>query len=104
MFEVENLKHATLATVSRCGMVWFSEDIITIEMVFTHYLMRLAQDNYDDHMNYSANASGQADLGGTKLQDENSGLRNTCLNIIRPYSERVVLSVKLLTSAKNYHM
>lgn len=24
MFEVENLKNATLATVSRCGMVWFS--------------------------------------------------------------------------------
>jgi len=84
MFEVENLKHATLATVSRCGMVWFSEDIITIDMVFTHYLMRLAQANYDDHMNYGSSASGQTDLGGTKLQDENSGLRNTCLNIIRP--------------------
>ncbi|PWW79978.1 hypothetical protein C7212DRAFT_355935 [Tuber magnatum] len=26
MFEVETLKYATLATVSRCGMVWFSED------------------------------------------------------------------------------
>lgn len=24
MFEVESLKYATLATVSRCGMVWFS--------------------------------------------------------------------------------
>ena len=24
MFEVETLKYATLATVSRCGMVWFS--------------------------------------------------------------------------------
>ncbi|MBN3298743.1 DYHC1 protein, partial [Amia calva] len=27
MFEVQDLKYATLATVSRCGMVWFSEDI-----------------------------------------------------------------------------
>lgn len=25
MFEVQDLKYATLATVSRCGMVWFSE-------------------------------------------------------------------------------
>merc|ERR1719253_2128095 len=29
MFEVETLKYATLATVSRCGMVWFSDDVIT---------------------------------------------------------------------------
>ncbi|KAJ3710576.1 dynein heavy chain and region D6 of dynein motor-domain-containing protein [Lentinula raphanica] len=28
MFEVEHLKYATLATVSRCGMIWFSEDIV----------------------------------------------------------------------------
>ncbi len=62
MFEVENLKYATLATVSRCGMVWFSEDIVTIDMVFSHYLMRLGQSNYDDVMNYSASASGQSDI------------------------------------------
>jgi dynein heavy chain 1 len=28
IFEVETLKYATLATVSRCGMVWFSEETI----------------------------------------------------------------------------
>lgn len=41
MFEVETLKHATLATVSRCGMVWFSEETITTPMIYTHYLARL---------------------------------------------------------------
>ncbi|SAL98745.1 hypothetical protein [Absidia glauca] len=41
MFEVETLKYATLATVSRCGMVWFSEDVITLPMVFTNYLETL---------------------------------------------------------------
>lgn len=25
MMEVDTLRHATLATVSRCGMVWFAE-------------------------------------------------------------------------------
>ncbi|KAI8974487.1 dynein heavy chain [Pilobolus umbonatus] len=41
MFEVETLKYATLATVSRCGMVWFSEDIITLSMLFSNYLETL---------------------------------------------------------------
>ena len=47
MFEVETLKHATLATVSRCGMVWFSEETVTINMIYHHYLSRLMQDEYD---------------------------------------------------------
>jgi dynein heavy chain 1 len=38
MFEVQDLKYATLATVSRCGMVWFSEDVLTSEIIFEHYL------------------------------------------------------------------
>ncbi|PWN49680.1 cytoplasmic dynein heavy chain 1 [Violaceomyces palustris] len=38
MFEVESLKYATLATVSRCGMIWFSDDIVTPNMLYSHYL------------------------------------------------------------------
>ena len=38
MFEVESLKFATLATVSRCGMVWFSDDVLNVEEIFYHYL------------------------------------------------------------------
>lgn len=38
MFEVESLKYATLATVSRCGMVWFSEEVVSLDMVYFHYL------------------------------------------------------------------
>ena len=41
MFEVQDLKYATLATVSRCGMVWFSEDVVTPEMKIEHYLSKL---------------------------------------------------------------
>ena len=37
MFEVESLKYATLATVSRCGMVWFSDDVLTPYEIFFHY-------------------------------------------------------------------
>lgn len=35
------MKYATLATVSRCGMVWFSEDVLSTEMIFENYLSRL---------------------------------------------------------------
>ncbi len=41
MFEVQDLKYATLTTVSRCGMVSFSEDILTTEIILEHYLTRL---------------------------------------------------------------
>ena len=48
MFEVQDLKFATLATVSRCGMVWFSEDILSGEMIFENYLMKLRQVSLED--------------------------------------------------------
>ena len=41
MFEVHDLKYATLATVSRCGMVWFSEDVLTTEMICSNFMLRL---------------------------------------------------------------
>ncbi|TFK57575.1 dynein heavy chain protein 1 [Heliocybe sulcata] len=42
MFEVEHLRYATLATVSRCGMIWFSDDIVEPSMVYRHYLDTLS--------------------------------------------------------------
>ncbi|SJL06320.1 related to Cytoplasmic dynein 1 heavy chain 1 [Armillaria ostoyae] len=42
MFEVEHLKYATLATVSRCGMIWFSGDVVEPSMVYRHYLTTLS--------------------------------------------------------------
>ena len=41
MFEVQDLRYATLATVSRCGMVWFSEDVLSTDMIFENYLDKL---------------------------------------------------------------
>ena len=41
IFEVEHLKYATLATVSRCGMIWFSDDIVSPSMLFQNYLSNL---------------------------------------------------------------
>jgi hypothetical protein len=35
---VESLKYATLATVSRCGMVWFNADTVTPTMMISNYV------------------------------------------------------------------
>lgn len=48
MFEVETLKYATPATVSRCGMVWFSNDIINSDMLVRHYSDLLKYSVFED--------------------------------------------------------
>lgn len=45
ILEVDNLAHTTPATVSRCGMVWFSDDVVTPEMALQHLLGTLSTEN-----------------------------------------------------------
>jgi dynein heavy chain 1 len=45
MMEVDTLKHATLATVSRCGMVWFAENTITLDMILKFQLANLGRES-----------------------------------------------------------
>ena len=60
MFEVQDLKYATLATVSRCGMVWFSEDVLSLDMIFDNYLTKLRQVSIDDTEDqFTAAATGE---------------------------------------------
>lgn len=73
---MQDLRFATLATVSRCGMVWFSEDVLSVEMIFQHYLARLrhipVQDTDDDAANSLLN-QGQHN----KDEQEDDGLSPT---------------------------
>lgn len=48
MFEVETLKYATLATVSRCGMVWFSDDTVTTDLMISNHLAELRSTSFED--------------------------------------------------------
>jgi dynein heavy chain 1 len=45
ILEVDSLEQATPATVSRCGMVWFSADTISSEMVLEHMMGELRTEN-----------------------------------------------------------
>jgi dynein heavy chain 1 len=63
MFEVENLKYATLATVSRCGMVWFSEEVCTLKMIYTNYLETLKSVPLDDNEEESSSTARRAESG-----------------------------------------
>lgn len=48
LFEVETLRYATLATVSRCGMVWFSDDTVTSDMLAANYLQGLRTTAFEE--------------------------------------------------------
>lgn len=66
MFEVEHLRYATLATVSRCGMVWFSEDVVDAAMVCRQQLDLLATSNVGaDDKEATAGAFGASDTTST---------------------------------------
>ncbi|BGP05267.1 dynein heavy chain [Rhodotorula toruloides] len=64
MFEVESLKYATLATVSRCGMVWFSDDAVSPDMLCRNYLDTTRStplDVADEDASFSRQTQGDGD-------------------------------------------
>ncbi|KAI9821833.1 MAG: hypothetical protein M1827_002415 [Pycnora praestabilis] len=73
MFEVETLKYATLATVSRCGMVWFSEDTVTSSMMVVNYLDTLRSVQFDD-LDEDTVATGQTSATAVAVQTHTAGL------------------------------
>ena len=58
MFEVQDLGYATLATVSRCGMVWFSEDVPSLDMIFEQFITRLRNTSIDEDEKQSKMVAG----------------------------------------------
>lgn len=45
ILEVDSLEHATPASVSRCGMVWFSNDTVSADMALEHLMGSLRKEN-----------------------------------------------------------
>ncbi|KAH8584742.1 dynein heavy chain [Cryptosporidium sp. chipmunk genotype I] len=73
VFEVHSLATATLATVSRCGMIWFNDEIISDEMYFTSFLFNKIKmgNNSIGGSNPSANSSntGGTAIGASKIRE-----------------------------------
>ncbi|KAI9851336.1 MAG: hypothetical protein M1838_003977 [Thelocarpon superellum] len=74
MFEVETLRYATLATVSRCGMVWFNDDTVTAPMMLDHYLDTLRAVPFDDLDDDTAVATGPTSARALGLQAQTADL------------------------------
>jgi dynein heavy chain 1 len=67
VFEVETLKYATLATVSRCGMVWFNDDTVTPDLMIENALETLKAKSFED-LDDDSGRPGQASTRTTETQ------------------------------------
>lgn len=94
MFEVETLKYATLATVSRCGMVWFSDDTVSPEMMITNYIESLKSKVFEDLDDDSVPA-GQASAKTQAAQDMVS-------DFLKQFMQDDDLIYKALEEARGY--
>jgi dynein heavy chain 1 len=95
MFEVESLKYATLATVSRCGMVWFNADTVTPTMMISNYVESLRTKTFEDLDEDSAPAGAAA----VRTQDA----QDTVATILKQFLEVDDLVLKALEEAKKYN-
>ncbi|KAJ3613107.1 hypothetical protein NHX12_019361, partial [Muraenolepis orangiensis] len=98
MFEVQDLKYATLATVSRCGMVWFSEDVLSTDMVFNRFLARLRSIPLDEGEDEASRMRK-----GTEDEEETASpmlqIQRDAATALQPYFTSTGLVIKALEHA-----
>jgi dynein heavy chain 1 len=92
MFEVKDLKYATLATVSRCGMIWFSEDAVTMDMCCANYLGLLR--------NQPLNKQEEMTLHDGKKSFASFELQNEVASVLAPHFVRDGLVSKALEECR----
>lgn len=97
MFEVQDLKYATLATVSRCGMVWFSEDVLSTEMIFENYmscLRNIPLEEADEDSGFGKKSENKEDVLSPALQ-----VQQEVASILQPFFSPDGLVVRCLEFA-----
>ncbi|KAI1339525.1 dynein heavy chain, N-terminal region 1-domain-containing protein [Xylariaceae sp. FL0016] len=95
MFEVETLKYATLATVSRCGMVWYSEDTVSPSMMVTNYLGTLRSVAFED-LDEDTAAAGQSPAKTLQIQSQ-------VADLLKAYLATDDFILKALKEAESYN-
>ena len=85
MFEVEHLRYATLATVSRCGMIWFSDDIVEPTMIYRQYLDSLAAVPLDADDDETPGFTGRRAEDGTDASSINLSTQKQIATVLEPY-------------------
>ncbi|RWS14208.1 Dynein heavy chain: cytoplasmic-like protein [Dinothrombium tinctorium] len=90
MFEVQDLKYATLATVSRCGMIWFSEDVLSTEMIFENFFLRLKniplEEAEEDMPLYgSKKKRGESDMTSSDILSPGLQLQRDVALLLQPF-------------------
>lgn len=97
IFEVDSLEHASPATVSRCGMIFYDYTLVPIQDVFANYTRRLIPELLKDY--------------GGKLEQMFKWIVVPCLEIVKkvplnfPASEYWLVNsfIGLLDSLLNYY-
>ena len=85
MCEVEHLRYATLATVSRCGMIWFSDDIVEPTMIYRQYLDSLAAVPLDADDDETPGFTGRRAEDGTDPSSINLSTQKQIATVLEPY-------------------
>ncbi|CAD5206375.1 unnamed protein product [Bursaphelenchus okinawaensis] len=106
IFEVSDLKYATLATVSRCGMIWFSEDVVTADMLFENYLARLKNlpltadaKNSNDDLLATCTSTSEQKASGDMMQASMAGGAVSTTGLEASSASMSVSSVSLFTTS-----
>ncbi|XP_012868489.1 PREDICTED: cytoplasmic dynein 1 heavy chain 1 [Dipodomys ordii] len=99
MFEVQDLKYATLATVSRCGMVWFSEDVLSTDMIFNNFLARLRSIPLDEGEDEAQRRRKGKEDEGEEAASPMLQIQRDAATIMQPYFTSNGLVTKALEHA-----
>ncbi len=77
LLEVDSLEQATPATVSRCGMIWFSEDTVSVQMCLNHMLLCLRSEDLVGNT-----------LGGNELPSAQNGFLDAIQSLVISDNDR----------------
>ncbi|XP_078516318.1 cytoplasmic dynein 1 heavy chain 1 [Lissotriton helveticus] len=99
MFEVQDLKYATLATVSRCGMVWFSEDVLSTDMIFNNFLARVRSIPLDEGEDEAQRMRKGKEDEGEESASPMLQIQRDAATVLQPYFTSSGLVIKALEHA-----